>query len=133
MLSDVTNSFSFAFLQTLNSSQPITVTYSLNLMYNYTHDDMTSSNDNTYSFSQISSDTNYTLPFKIPTLPLKVSVPVNITATLTITQQCETSFSGVEQTATTNSSMILLLFTLVSISYLVFYSIYEDTTYSSLY
>ena len=89
------------------------------LAYSYTQNNDTGSYDETYTFSQISTDTDYILLLTDPIFPSSVSVEFDITATLSIAKQCATIVSdGTELTATANSSM---RFSFIFICYLILY------------
>ncbi|KAI6646189.1 Chitin binding protein [Oopsacas minuta] len=79
----------------MDSVDPILITYSLNLYYFYTttQKGITSNYSDTYPFTQLSTDTNFTQAITTPDLP--GNIYLNITAYIQITEQCGQQYSGI--------------------------------------
>ena len=79
------------------------MTYRLELVYSYTHNNVTHPYDETYTFSQTSTDTDYSLALTDRDNYSIELVRTDITALLSITEQCDAPYSGVRVVAVYNT------------------------------
>ena len=68
-------------------------------MYSYTHNNLTYPYDETYTFSQTSTDTDYTVALSQADYYSNEQVRTDVTALLSVSAQCGVPLSGVKVSA----------------------------------